>query len=208
MPSLPHPISPNLFPSHFSTPFSKRLPALVAILISMTVFYGCGSANNRPFSYERQRFSPGPFDSILESSYVIGKRLAEQLQKSGFPCDRPVMAASFVNINNLEESSTLGRVISEQISSRLAQHCIQMKEIKLRRTSIFVRQGEGEFALSREVRHLSEEQEVYAVLAGTYAISDYTVFLSARVILVQDNTILAGEEYELDRTLVTDDLLR
>ena len=77
--------------------------------------------------------------------------------------------ASFVNVNNLEESSSFGRIIAEQITSRFTQLGHKVIELKLRQNSIFIKEGQGEFILSRDVHELSKTYNASAVVVGTYA---------------------------------------
>lgn len=108
----------------------------------------------------------------------------------------PLLAATFVDINNLEMSSGLGRVIGEQIGSKFAQQGFTVVEIKMR-NNIFVKEGAGEFALSRSVREISQSHNAAAVIAGTYAVARQSVFVQARLIRATDNRILASYDYVL-----------
>lgn len=108
----------------------------------------------------------------------------------------PLLAATFVDINNLEMSSGLGRVVGEQIGSRFAQQGFTVIEIKMR-NNIFVREGSGEFALSRSVKEISQSHNAAAVIAGTYAIGRQSVFVNARLIRATDNLVLAAYDYVL-----------
>ena len=85
----------------------------------------------------------------------------------------PLLAATFVDINNLDTSSGLGRVIGEQLGSRFAQQGFTVVEIKMR-NNIFIKEGSGEFALSRSIREISQSHNAAAVIAGTYAAVSYT----------------------------------
>ncbi len=108
----------------------------------------------------------------------------------------PLLSATFVDINNLETSSGLGRVIGDQIGSRFAQQDFTVIEIKMR-NNIFVKEGSGEFALSRSVKELSQSHNAAAVIAGTYAVGRQSVFVNARLIRATDNLVLASYDYVL-----------
>ena len=110
--------------------------------------------------------------------------------------NEPLLAATFVDINNLETSSGLGRLIGEQIGSRFAQQKFTVIEIKMR-NNIFVAEGAGEFALSRSVREISQSHNAAAVIAGTYAVGRQSVFVNARLIRATDNQVLASYDYVL-----------
>ncbi len=109
---------------------------------------------------------------------------------------QPLLTASFVNINELENSSALGRMIAEQMSSRFSQQGFTMIEMKMR-NNVYIKQNGGEFVLSRTVRDLSRAQNAAAVVAGTYAIGRNTVYVNARLIRAADNLILASHDYTL-----------
>lgn len=175
---------------------------LVSALAAMTLA-GCFWRTEKTVERPPVHF----FENILTSSMTVADRLAAELALRQISPSQPILAASFVDIDQLEKSSTLGRVVSEQIATRLAQHGYRVVEIKLRQSSIFVKKDEGEFLLSREVREISTTNDVYAVLVGTYAVTDYSVFLSARLVRAGDSVVLTGQEYELDRNIVTDAML-
>ncbi len=149
----------------------------------------------------------GPFTNILEANYTVADKIAELLKNRGVLMNRYMIAASFVNINDLTQSNTLGRIVSEQISTRLVQHGYKFIELKLRRESVFVKRKAGEFLLSREIRDIASTNDAYAVLVGTYAITEDSVFLSARIVLTEDNGIIAGQEYEIARFAITKSLI-
>ena len=108
----------------------------------------------------------------------------------------PLLAATFVDINNLEISSGLGRVIGEQIGSRFAQQGFTVIEIKMR-NNIFVAEGTGELMLSRSIREISQSHNAAAVIAGTYAVARQSVYVNARLIRATDNLVLAAYDYVL-----------
>ena len=151
---------------------------------------------------------PQPYSNLLESNYAAADSLGRGLRFRGLPLDEPIMAASFVNIDDLTESSTLGRIVSEQIASRLAQHGFKIVEVKLREESVFIKEGEGEFLLSREVLNLGATRGAHAVLVGTYAVSRDFIFISTRVVRTEDNSVVTGYDYELLNDATTRSMLK
>jgi TolB-like protein len=127
------------------------------------------------------------------ADYLIAKSPKDMLKTS------PLLVASFVNVDNLNESSTFGRMISEQISSRFKQLGYTSIELKLR-TTIFIKEGSGEFLLSRELSDISTKHNANAVVVGTYAIASDRVYLTVRVVNVADSTILASYDYNVPMT--------
>jgi len=136
-----------------------------------------------------------PDTDLVEASYQAADNMLQQapwLRQSR----QPLLTATFVNVNSLENSSGLGRITAEQVASRFAQQGFTMIELKLR-NDIFVKQEAGEFVLSRSVQDISRHHNVAAVVAGTYAVGKNSVYVSARLIRAADSLILAGYDYSL-----------
>jgi len=187
------------------------IPSMLLILIPV----GCTSPILQAGHADESRTSPRlnpvmsePYSSVLESSYSAADRLAHTLKKRHFSFDTPIMAASFANIDNLTDSSTFGRIVSEQVANRLAQHGFRIVELKLRQESVFIKKGQGEFILSRELKDLGSSREIRAALVGTYAISRYFIFVSARIVTTEDSMVLAGCDYEVPNDAVTQSILK
>lgn len=109
---------------------------------------------------------------------------------------QPLLTATFVNVNSLQDSSPLGRIVAEQVASRFAQQGFTMIEMKLR-TNIFIQENAGEFALSRSVRDLSRIHNAAGVIVGTYAVGRRSVYVNTRIIRAADNLVIAAHDYVL-----------
>jgi len=162
----------------------------VALVVASLGILGCASSADDV-----------PVRPIIQDANLIDKNYGAAdalLMRASWLKERrePLLAATFVDINNLEISSGLGRVIGEQIGSRFAQQGFTVIEIKMR-NNIFVRKGSGEFALSRSVKEISQSHNAAAVIAGTYAVGRQSVFVNARLIRATDNLVLASYDYVL-----------
>ena len=113
--------------------------------------------------------------------------------------DSPILVASFVNLDNLNESSTFGRMVSEQISSRLKQNGYTTIELKLR-TNVFIKDGSGEFLLSRELSVIGTKHRAQAVVVGSYAAASKKVYITVRIVNVADSKVLASYDYSMPMT--------
>lgn len=118
-------------------------------------------------------------------------------RKDGVYMKRPILVTSFVDIDNLQKTSTFGRVVGEQIGSRIAQQGYQVIEMKMRTGSIFVRERLGELVLSRELREISFQHDAYAVVVGTYGASKESVYVTAKLVRANDSVILSSYDYWL-----------
>ncbi len=139
--------------------------------------------------------------NLVSANYNAADNLLKQNQHFDYYRDKPLLVASFVNVDNVQRSSTLGRTIGEQMGSRFAQKGYKVVELKLRTESVFVRgvttPSEGEFVLSRELQDISRDHDAYALLAGTYGVSKNTVYVTAKLIRTSDGIILASYDYPL-----------
>ncbi len=187
------------------------LGLILPTMIGLTAISGC--IQNKPAdppTNGKDPFTlphPQPYSNVLESSYYAADSLGKGLRFREFSQDMPILVASFVNIDDLSQSSTLGRMVSEQIASRLAQQGFKIIETKLRQGSIFIEKGKGEFLLSRELLNLSTNQGAQAVLVGTYAVSEHFIFISARIVRTEDSSVITGYDYEIPQNKTTKSML-
>ncbi len=137
-------------------------------------------------------------DVVTAANYKAADYLAGKLPKDMLK-DSPLLIASFVSIDNLSESSTFGRMVSEQISSRFKQIGYTTIELKLR-TTTFIKEGSGEFMLSRELSDITTKHRAQAVVVGTYAIASDRVYLTVRIVNAENSAILASYDYNVPMT--------
>jgi TolB-like protein len=131
--------------------------------------------------------------NLVAVSYGMADTLADNTAQVIEPSDT-LIVASFVNVNNLEESSSFGRIIAEQIASRFAQRGQRVIELKLRQTSIFISEGKGEFMLSRDLREISRNHNASAVVVGTYADGGDRLYVSARIVRPADSMVISSTD--------------
>jgi TolB-like protein len=136
--------------------------------------------------------------SIPGASYKAADSLLNKIQPK-LPKDSPILVASFVNIDDLDNSSTFGRVVSEQFASRFKQRNYTTIEMKLR-TNVFIKADSGELLLSRELAEISTKHRAQAVVVGTYAVASKKVYLTTRVINVSDGRVLSSYDYDIPIT--------
>lgn len=125
------------------------------------------------------------------------KLLAEIRGKSQI--SGPFLIASLANIDNIQRSSTFGRLVSEQIGNHFTQKGYKILDVRIGE-KIFIKKGEGEFLMSRQVRNASRTYDASAVLIGTYAVSSETVHASVRLVRAKDNQILAATNIQIPKT--------
>ncbi len=110
--------------------------------------------------------------------------------------EAPLIVATLANIDALEQSSTLGRVISEQVASRVAQMGRSVVELKVR-NSIYIKRNEGEFLLTREIKEVASAHKAQGVIVGTYAESASFVHVTLKLVDPSTSYVLAAYDYSL-----------
>jgi TolB-like protein len=149
---------------------------------------------------------------VIRSAYDAVDFLIDQERQTLSPqlvprAGRGVLVATIVDINDLERSSPLGRLLSEQLASRFAQHGIPVNELKLR-GSLYVNRSQGELLLSREVRELSAIQNADLVVTGTYAESRDSVYVTIKLVRATDSRVSNAFNFVLVKTPAVAGLLR
>lgn len=133
----------------------------------------------------------------VELSALIDKAAAKMLRSNPELLKQsPVIAASFVNIDSLMESSTLGRLSSELFASALAREGMLVREVKMR-DSLFIEESVGELILSREVQRLSAAHAARSILIGTYAVGQSQVYISVRLVRTGDSFVIGSTDIRL-----------
>lgn len=108
----------------------------------------------------------------------------------------PFIVATLVNIDQLEQSSTFGRLISEQVASRMTQLGFGVVELKVR-NGVYMKRNEGEFLLTREIKEVASAHKAQAVIVGTYAESSTMVYVNLKLVNPANSMILSAYDYAL-----------
>lgn len=155
-------------------------------------------------------FSPIPFRDAY--NYSVGRfktsYLADQIHAYyRGSINGPIAIATFVDIDNLYNSSTFGRLISEQLMSELAMKGYTVLEVR-QSEAMQVMFDRGEFALSRDVATLRNGQDIAGLIVGTYTVSPVRVYINTRLIDPASSTVISAGSIEIPKTNEIDRLLR
>lgn len=146
-----------------------------------------------------------PRPDLIGSNYKATEILIDQV-RTLLPADAPMIVSTVVNINRLENSAPLGRVITEHVLGRLAQSGFGVIELKIR-DQIYMKRHEGEFLLTREVRDLVRSHKAQAMIVGTYAEASDRIFISLKVIEAEGNRIIGAVDYSVFKDEVVRSML-
>jgi TolB-like protein len=158
------------------------------LLVMLCVISGCASFSGSSCN-DRD-------DCLTQANYRAIDQLLESIPPArALNKHQPVIVASLVNIDDLN-SSRLGRMLSEQLATRLTKNGYAVVELKLR-DSIFVKQLQGELLLSREIKDITLTHKAQAVLVGTYAESTGQIYLTIKLVGMADNLVISAQDYLL-----------
>ena len=173
-----------------------KMPCRLASIFALSLFaIGC-AAGPSPSVTSYNGYTPTP--SGLSASFggktyeATDRLLAASRTKIG--AGSALIVASLVSVDNLEQSSTFGRMVAEQASGRLAQLGYRINEPKLR-GSLAIRRKTGELKLSRDLAQIGKSQQAQAAVTGTYAVGGQNIYVNLRLISLSTGQILSAVDY-------------
>mgnify|MGYP006987813909 FL=1 len=162
-----------------------KIVASSLLVLLLAVVAGCAQKSGP--NYESAQSSP-----FIRANPQAADALLQQLPGSG----STMLIATLVNVDALDRSSTMGRLVSEQISARFTQAGQRMVEMKFR-NNVYISQSQGEMMLTREIHELASTYNAQAVIVGSYGESKDYVFINLKVIQPTTNVVLATHDYAL-----------
>jgi TolB-like protein len=177
-------------------PLPKKLGISIALVLSVAGLLGaCSDVYTNDAAYMSGKNTS--MVDLVTTSHQIVDRLVDTSQQL-LDRSEPIIVASLVNVSDLQQSSVLGRIVAEQIRSRLTQLGYVTQELRYR-GSILVRAGNGELVLSRDVKNISAVQQAQAVVAGVYAVAETNVYLTLRILRAEDGIVISSADYALPK---------
>lgn len=168
---------------------------------------GLGALPKQPMDSEVVLVA-SPGGSLLTASSQQAADALQSVLEGRVSKESPVLVATMVQLDDLQKSSTLGRVVMQQVASRLSQYGYRIVESRLRQ-DMAIKPYEGEFMLTRDVAKLMQAQyAAQAVLVGSYVENSGAVYFSLRLIRLDDGSVVGGYEYHLPNRGEVRSLLR
>lgn len=158
-----------------------RMSIKIFALLASILMSGCQTIDNKYYA--------------INHNHAAAQKLVDYA-KVRLDKGKPLIAASFVNINDLSESSSLGRSISQQFATIFTNNGYRVIELLLRK-DIYIKQDSGEFLLSRELKNISQNHAAQAVIVGTYAVGETRVYVTAKVINADSGIVISAHDYSI-----------
>lgn len=162
-------------------PPSLRRLSLVT-LAALVTLGGCASYDSEP-----QIVNQPPVD--IDATVAIAT--LDLLADADVSSDSPIIAAPFVDIDDLGRTSTFGRVLTEAFSAALVNAELTVVAVKPL-SNVFGLTNNNALALSPEMQRLAAAHGARTFLIGTYAQASSAVYVHARLVRVRDQHILGA----------------
>jgi len=178
-----------------------RFAHLLAFILSLAILTGCGARQG-----QYKTVSPTDPNYIAAQEVKLKVReLADQLLAS-FPNDAltgfVALPTSFVNQNDFNSSSPLGRYLAEGLIYEFNQRGFPVREYRMD-GSITMSEGTGERALVRKGKIATAKGKGNALLIGTYHQDPDAIFVNARLVRSSDGIVLRTGQIMLAPNAIT-----
>ena len=177
-----------------------------ASLLALSLPLLLAACSSTPTNKDEGNYSTVSSNQFINANYKAADTLLQQLSGK-LVADKPLIVATIVNIDALDQTTTLGRLVSEQLSTRMAQGGLQMLEMKLR-NSVYLKRNQGELMLTREIGEVASSHNAQAIVVGSYAETSDMVFINVKVIQPNNNLVLAGTDYVLAKETIVRSMLK
>ncbi|MEG3639488.1 FlgO family outer membrane protein [Magnetococcus sp. PR-3] len=171
---------------------------LAVTLLTAAMVSGCAQPrfpDTYPLvSTPSEQASP-PETELLTTAYGAADAMITNLADR-FPSRFPIVAGSFVNNDDLTKTTSLGRLVSQQMAARFTQSGYTVTQMNLR-SDLLMKPKQGQFVLTRELDKISKETRAEAIFAGTYTVARSRVFFNVQLIRIKDRATLGAQDFSV-----------
>lgn len=166
---------------------------LIGLLFSSVLLSGCmqGPAYYKAKQSDFVEVNELAADRLLSANLDKDRRYLEIA-----PPD-VILVTSLVNIDQIQQSSRLGRMVSEQVGARLTSLGYNVTDVRLRQQGVLIQKEKGEIVLSRDVKDLASEHKARAILVGTYAEAIDEVYITLKLLEAATGRVMMAHNYAL-----------
>ena len=174
------------------------------LIFSMAVLAGCGAMQAQSTQYKTVLPTDPNYIAAQELKLKV-RELADQLIAS-LPNDAltgfVALPTSFVDQNDFNSSSPLGRYLAEGLIYEFNQRGFPVREYRTD-GGITMREGLGDTALARKGKVATAKGKGNALLIGTYHQDPDAIFVNARLVRASDGLVLRTGQVMLTPNAVT-----
>jgi len=135
---------------------------------------------------------------IIEINYQAADVLYSNVGHYELSKKSPVYVSKFINQNEPSDNSIFGHVMTEQISDRLVQRDVLITAGEPRPDDYFLPKGVELKRYSNPPQGRVENLPPRAaILKGTYVIGDNYIYMSAKIIRLDDKAVVSGHNWTI-----------
>ena len=158
----------------------NKLTNTIYIFITTILLSGCFGSNVSP---------------MIQDNYNAAGML---IKKAQIDEGTIVIISTIVDINDLQNTTALGRTISEQLTSEFVNYGLKMLEMKLGK-NVYIKEHTGELVLSRDITRIANKVKAEVLVAGTYSNTNDLVYINLKIINPKTSIILSTIDYTLQK---------
>ncbi len=177
-----HRSMPLIFPNRAAL----RAAAALLLLSAALLLPGCARY------YYGAHADGGVSTDLVAANYRGVDMLLQRL-----PQKQRLLVATLVPVDPLADTSRLGRLFAEQIAGRLVQQGHGVTEFRLGGEGVAQPRLPHGPVLSPALQAASQQYGTQAVVWGTYAVTQRTLYVSLKMFHALDGTVLAASDYAL-----------
>lgn len=162
----------------------KKTTALISVLLS-SFLSGCGI----------HHFLDNRDADFVAKSYAATDDLQEKIRYK-IPKNSLIVVSTLLNVDNLNQTSSFGRIISDQIASAFSNLGYQVMGMEMP-IDLFIMKEGGRFHLSDETKAMLRHYHASTLVGGVYAPGKHTGYVSLRMVDISSKNIIATTDFSV-----------
>lgn len=165
----------------------KRLAVTFTLILAVTLLAGC--------STNRQLYQEPKDVDLIQLSHDATDKLLKQSSKP-LPSGSMVVVSTLVNVDELNQTASFGRIVSAQIASAFNNAGYRIRAMELP-TELFIREESGIVHLSDETKSVLKANNAAALVVGVFAPGRRTAYVSIRMVDVASETVISTTDFSV-----------
>lgn len=167
---------------------------LTLLSVAVIATYGCAGQPTKALITDTQvqgyRYT---LSDLIKSNYQAADSLVRN-SNGKLLNQPPILSTTLLNIDNLEESSSFGRLVAEQISARLSNSSYNMIEMKMQ-NHVYMKNNVGELMLTRKISEIASTNNAHAIIVGTYFVGKEHISVNLKAVRPLTNEVISAHDY-------------
>ena len=166
----------------------KKITVLAPTLLSVLLLSGCSSSGLRYFYENRDA-------NLVEESYDAVERMQEKIAYK-IPKNSLIVVSTLLNVDNMNQTSSFGRIVSDQIASGFNNLGYQVIGMEIP-VDLFVMKEGGRFHLPDDVKEMLRHYHASTLVGGVYAPGKHHSYVSLRMVDLISKNIIASTDFPI-----------